>query len=123
MNLNQITIPVSNIARSIVFYQNLGLKLIVKSTHYVRFECSQGDSTFSLHEVDSVESNHETWIYFEVEDVDRKVRELAENGFIFEEMPEDKPWLWRESRIKDPDNNQLIIYSAAENRKNPPWRI
>ena len=38
-------------------------------------------------------------------------------------MPSDKRWLWREVRLKDPDNNQLILYFAGENRLNPPWRI
>jgi hypothetical protein len=44
-------------------------------------------------------------------------------GIVLEEMPNDKPWLWREARLKDPDNNQLIIYYAGDKRKDPPWRI
>ena len=28
-----------------------------------------------------------------------------------------------EVRLKDPVNNQLILYFAGENRLNPPWRI
>jgi len=42
---------------------------------------------------------------------------------IFEELPTDKGWLWREARLKDPDNNQLILFYAGDNRKNPPWKI
>jgi hypothetical protein len=38
-------------------------------------------------------------------------------------MPNNKSWLWREARLKDPDNNQLILYYAGINRQNPPWRI
>lgn len=124
MNLNQITIPVINIERSISFYEKLGLRLIVKSLpNYARFECLTGQSTFSLHRVESIKENGQIWIYFEVENVDAKVKELLNQGIEFEELPHDKSWLWREARLKDLDNNQLIIYNAGENRKNPPWRI
>ena len=49
MRLNQVTVTVSNVAAAIVFYRRLGLKLIVESPHYARFECPQGESTFSIH--------------------------------------------------------------------------
>ena len=51
------------------------------------------------------------------------VNKLVSKGILFEGMPNDKRWLWREARLKDPDNNQLILYYAGENRLNPPWRI
>ncbi len=48
MNLNQVTLYVSNVPSSIPFYESLGLELIVH-THdqYARFLCD-GGSTFSL---------------------------------------------------------------------------
>jgi catechol 2,3-dioxygenase-like lactoylglutathione lyase family enzyme len=122
MNLNQVTISVKNVEKSIEFYQKLGLNLIVKSLpEYARFECIDGNATFSLHR--NEEANNGTWIYFEVDNVDIKINELLENDFIIDELPEDKPWLWREARLKDLDNNIIIIYNAGENRKSPPWRI
>jgi catechol 2,3-dioxygenase-like lactoylglutathione lyase family enzyme len=126
MNLNQITVPVKNVPLAIEFYQKLGLRLIVH-THddYARFECPGGDSTFSLHRVDDGPSGpNGIWIYFEVEDVDKTIEELGKTlgQAVIEETPNDKPWLWRESRVKDLDGNQIIIYSAGKNRKNPPWR-
>ena len=124
MNLNQITIPVRNVELSIEFYKNLGLKLIVKALpHYARFECPEGDSTFSLHEVKEASKESNIWIYFEVQEPDKYVEELISKGIKFDELPNDKEWLWRESRLKDPDNNQIIIYFAGNNRKSPPWRI
>lgn len=124
MDLNQITIPVSDVERSILYYQLLGLKLIVKSLpDYARFECPTGDSTFSLHKSKEEPIGNGIWIYFEVKDVDEKVKALSKNGIHCEEMPNDKPWLWREARFLDPDQHLLILYSAGENRKNPPWRI
>jgi catechol 2,3-dioxygenase-like lactoylglutathione lyase family enzyme len=123
MNLNQITISVHDVAKSIVFYEHLGLVLIVKSLPtYARFECPMGDATFSLHQSDQL-NNNTNGIYFEVDHLDDKVNELLVLGFEFEELPNNKPWLWREARLKDLDNNQLILYYAGVNRKNPPWRI
>jgi catechol 2,3-dioxygenase-like lactoylglutathione lyase family enzyme len=123
MNLNQITIPVLNVEKAIVFYQQLGLTLIVKSMpHYARFVCING-ATFSLHQVNELPKGDGVWIYFEIENLDDYVNELIKKGFVFEEMPNDKTWLWRECRLKDADNNQLILYNAGENRINPPWKL
>ncbi len=124
MNLNQITVSVIDVERSILFYQKFGLTLIVKALpDYARFVCENNQTTFSLHRVNKVAHDTGAWIYFEVEELDAYVNALVAKGFSFEEMPNDKPWLWRESRLKDPDNNQLIFYYAGENRINPPWKI
>ncbi|MDC8005254.1 VOC family protein [Aureisphaera galaxeae] len=123
MNLNQVTVPSRDVPRAISFYQNLGLKLIVH-THdrYARFECLQGDSTFSIHYVEEMPAEG-VWVYFEVENVAEKVKELSAKGIVFETEVQEQSWLWTEARLKDPDGNVLIIYKAGENRKNPPWRI
>lgn len=123
MNLNQITVPSLDLSKSIPFYQKLGLKLIVH-THsaYARFELPEGDATFSIHQVDELSEGEGIYVYFEIEDLDKKVNDLIANGIDFEELPSDKSWLWREARLKDLDGNQLILYHAGENRKYPPWR-
>ena len=124
MNLNQLTILVKDVERSIRFYEELGLRLIVKSLpHYARFECPEGETTFSLHLADEPVTNKGTWIYFENNDLDETVYQLISKGFVFEEMPEDKTWLWREARLRDPDHYLIILFYAGANRKNPPWRI
>lgn len=124
MNLNQITVPVTHLETSINFYEKLGLHLIVRSLpHYARFECPEGTSTFSLHLADPPLDNSGVWIYFEIDNLDERVKDLSAKGIVFEEPPADKPWLWREARLKDPDGNQLILYYAGDNRKNPPWRL
>lgn len=123
MNLNQVTIPSTDLNKSIPFYEKLGLKLIVNaSPHYARFLCPDGDSTFSLHQVKTA-SPSTIWVYFECENLDEHVAQLIKKGIQFDELPNDKDWLWRESRLKDLDGNQLILYYAGENRIHPPWRI
>lgn len=124
MNLNQVTVPVRDVAASILFYQKLGLRLIVSNLpSYARLECPDGDATFSLHQSDRLPEGEGVWIYFEDSDLDTVIQDLLSHGVAIETMPEDKPWLWREARLKDPDGHQIILYYAGDNRKNPPWRL
>lgn len=123
MNLNQVTLPALNIAESTAFYKKMGFVQIVEAEHYARFECGTGDSTFSIHKVDSVPEDAGVVIYFEIEALDDKVAELKQCGFIFWQDPKDEPWLWREARLKDPSGNIICLYFAGINRKNPPWRV
>ncbi|MEH6559122.1 MAG: VOC family protein [Oceanicoccus sp.] len=122
MDLNQVTVQSTNIHESIEFYKGLGLILIVEDDHYARFEFPKGNSTLSVHfTAESKLSN--TVVYFEVSDVVKTVSELKAQGFIFSQDPQKEPWLWHESRFQDPSGNEICIYSAGKNRKNPPWRV
>ncbi len=124
MNLNQVTLPVLNVELSIAFYSTLGLELIVQSIpEYARFVCPDKGSTLSLHRVESLPQGDGIWVYFELKNLDEYVAKLITQGIRFDELPIDKPWLWREARLKDLDGNQLIFYTAGENRMNPPWRV
>ncbi|WP_053991547.1 VOC family protein [Mangrovimonas sp. TPBH4] len=124
MDLNQITVPSLDISQSIPFYEKLGLKLIVKSLpHYARFECPNGNSTFSIHQTDSLPKGEGIYVYFECKDLDKRVKALKHKGITFDQEPTDQTWLWREAKLKDVDGNQLILFYAGENRLNPPWRI
>jgi catechol 2,3-dioxygenase-like lactoylglutathione lyase family enzyme len=80
MNLNQVTVFSNDVAASIEFYKKLGLKLIVDSApRYVRFECPDGDATFSVHHTEKpIES--ETVVYFECDDLEERVEQLKPLG-------------------------------------------
>lgn len=122
MNLNQITLSVTDFDRSVEFYRRMGFTLIVHAPpRYARFECPQGDSTFSLHAADHASTG--VVVYFECADLDDHVQRLLAAGFTFTQLPTDERWLWREARLHDPCGNELCLYWAGENRKNPPWRI
>ena len=124
MNLNQITIPSINVENAVAFYKTLGLNLIVDAIpRYVRFECPDGEATFSIHQVETLPKGNGITIYFEDEHLDAWVEKLQQKGIIFSELPNDKPWLWREAHLKDPDGNSIILFHAGKHRKNPPWRI
>lgn len=124
MNLNQVTLPALHLGEAAAFYQKMGFRLIVDALpDYVRFECPEGDATFSLHRVDQLPTNVGTSVYFECTNLDQRVSELQDAGIIFDEPPGDRRWLWREARLRDPAGNQLILYHAGVNRKYPPWRV
>lgn len=122
MRLNQVTLPASDLPRSVDFYQRMGFELIVDSPEYARFVDQAGETSFSLHVVAQAASDGMV-VYFECEDVDAEYRRLREAGFRFETEPQDQPWLWREARLKDPAGNRLCLYHAGENRLDPPWRV
>lgn len=75
MDLNQVTFPVTDIARSVAFYERLGFNQIVEAPHYARFECRTGGPSFSVHLVETV-GQCSIVVYFECEDVDAMVEEL-----------------------------------------------
>ncbi len=124
MNLNQVTIYTDKPGETVNFFKKLGLKLIVDSIpRYARLECPDGDSTLSIHTMDDVSTVSNIVLYFECEDLDAKVKELKYLGLKFEQEPQDKAWLWRESYLKDPNGNRICLFYAGENRQSPPWRV
>ena len=122
MRLNQVTVTVGDIDAALAFYATLGLKLIVKSPHYARFMCLEGDSTFSIH-VGEPSANPSTVVYFEDDDLDALVERLRAAGLHFDTDPADQHWLWREARLRDPSGNQICLFRAGSNRVHPPWRL
>lgn len=124
MRLNQVTAPARDLDASIAFYRLLGLKLIVKSDAYARFELPDGEATFSLHIVDGeIARTNAPQIYFECDDLDAEAARLRQAGISFERGPEMQTWLWREAWLRDPAGNSVCLYFAGENRRNPPWRL
>lgn len=123
MNLNQITLPAENVAESVDFYLGMGFTQITSSPHYSRFECPDGNSTFSVHITTDLAAETGVVVYFECVDLDDVVSRLLSKGYVFHQLPTDQHWLWREARLKDPSKNEICLFWAGENRKNPPWRL
>ena len=123
MDLNQVTLPAVDLRESVDFYTRMGFLQIVDSPHYARFECPDGDATFSLHTVDTASPRSGVTTYFEHEALDELYAELRARGFEFEQAPVDRSWLWREAILIDPAGNRICLYRAGENRRYPPWRM
>ena len=106
------------------FYRRMGFLQIVDTPHYARFECPEGESTFSLMLEEKLNNfTGSSIIYFEHEKLDDLVNELKSKGFEFDQEPEDMRYLWREAVLHDPSGNKIKLYWAGENRLNPPWRV
>lgn len=123
MRLNQVTVPVSDVARSVEFYTRLGLIQIVGGESYARFRCPDGDSTFSVHLAEPAREPGGTVVCFECDDLDAVYNALDDGGVAFTSPPTDMRWLWREARLFDPDGHEICLFSAGDNRLNPPWRL
>jgi catechol 2,3-dioxygenase-like lactoylglutathione lyase family enzyme len=126
VRLNHVTVSVTDIERSVEFYKRLGLEQIVKNyPTYARFVCPDGDSTFSLHGLEPGQQlpPQSTSVHFECDDLDGTVAGLKASGIAFDMDPTDMPYLWREAILRDPDGNVIVLFSAGENRLNPPWRL
>ncbi len=118
MNLNQVTIYTDKPNETVGFYRKPGLKLIVDSLpRYARLLCPDGDSTLSVHIAEEVSKQSNIVLYFECEDLDKKVAELKNVNLKFEQEPQDKSWLWRESYLKDPNGNRICLYYTGKTAK------
>lgn len=122
MKMNQVTLPVIDMAAATRFYRNMGFLQIVDEPHYARFECTDGGATFSLM-LDEEPFLNGSVIYFEDEHLDERVAELTAKGFLFDQLPVDMDYLWREASLHDPSGNKIKLYWAGEYRLNPPWRV
>ena len=122
MELNQVTLPVSNMDDAVGFYLKLGFTQIVDTPHYARFSCPDGNATFSLSLENEVFENKSV-IYFEHEHLDELHKNLSQKGIQFLHPPIEQSYLWKEAILKDPSGNKIKLYWAGENRLNPPWKV
>ncbi len=120
--LNQVMIPCTDMDRSVAFYQDLDLTLIVRNDHYARFECPNG-STLSIKLPETQTHPGAATVYFEHQRLDEWIQKLKMKGVEFVRDAENMSWLWREAWLNDPFGNQLCLYYASVNRRFPPWRL
>lgn len=123
LSLNQVTIRCGDFVSTSAFYRALGLTQIVDSPDngYARFEAKNG-ATLSIHRSDA-DAAKTNVIYFEHPALDDRCALLAAQGIVFDQMPKDESWGWREARLRDPSGNVVCLYWAGEYRRYPPWRI
>lgn len=124
MNLNQVTIYCEKTVETVEFFEKLGLRRITDALpRYARLECPDGEATLSVNEFHEHTPLNNVVLYFECDDLDAEVARLKTLGLEFDEDPADRPWLWRQAYLKDPNGNKICLFHAGENRKNPPWRV
>lgn len=122
MDLNQVTLHVTDMETATEFYRRMGFLQIVDTPHYSRFECTEGLATFSL-SLDAESTRPSSTIYFENEALDDLVASLKDRGIEFSQDPTDMSFRWREAVLFDPAGNKIKLFWAGEDRRNPPWRV
>ena len=126
MLLNHVMVAVTDMDRSVAFYEGLGFRLIVRGSHdgtdsYARFVLP-GDATLSLH-VDDAADRRTTVIGLDCEgDLDGVIARWQKAGYAVV-GPYEQPWLWREAYLADPDHNPILLFDAGVNRLDPPWKL
>jgi len=126
--LNQVTLGAKDMAKSVSFYKQLGLTLIVDSApRYVRFEfppppAGGEPATLSLHGVSEDWAPNSDWplIYFEVEDV---TAYLVDCNITPVTPVELKSYAWTEADILDPSGNRIRIFHGGKARRFSDWRV
>src|SRR5258708_38474307 len=81
MNLNQVTMPSTNVKAAVEFYRRLELQQIVDGLpDYARFECPDGEGAFSLPRVERVPDGPGVVVYFECEELATCVEKVKSEG-------------------------------------------
>ena len=126
MLVNHVMVAVTDMDRSVAFYEGLGFELIVRGSDdgtdtYARFVLP-GDATLSLH-VDDTQDRRTTVIGLDCEgDLDGVIARWQAAGYAVV-GPYDQPWLWREAYLSDPDHKPSLLFDAGVNRLDPPWKL
>ncbi|MBV7314455.1 VOC family protein [Shewanella sp. NIFS-20-20] len=126
MNLNHITLHVTNIVQTKAFYLRLGCREIVDTPHYVRLLAPSGHASLSL-SLTEQGSCFRSHLYFETDCLADDVARLQAVGIEFTTGIEHQPWLWQEASLFDGEGNKITLFNphtdAGDMRLNPPWKV
>ena len=116
--IGQIAIAVSDVKRSISFYQDcLGLSLLFEAPPSLAFfQC--GETRLMVTELQGDTRDHHTSvIYYQVDDIQAYVEQIKGKGCVLERdpqmtarMPDHELWI---AFLRDPDDNLLGIMSEV----------
>ena len=107
-SISAVTLAVSNMSRSVDFYQNMvGLDMLYggSSTSFSSFKVGEGYLNLVL----DIQATSSWWgrIIFYVDDVDALYERLVQIGLYPTTEPNDASWGERYFHINDPDSNEL----------------
>jgi catechol 2,3-dioxygenase-like lactoylglutathione lyase family enzyme len=106
-----VTLPAVDIDRARKFYEGkLGLKPAEADANEVTYECGKGTAIF-LYKRAATKADH-TAFFFEVEDLDKEMKELRARGVVFEEY--DLPGLKTVNGIAEMDGEKAAWFKDSE---------
>jgi catechol 2,3-dioxygenase-like lactoylglutathione lyase family enzyme len=105
------TMPAVDIDRARKFYEGkLGLKPQRATELFVIYECGKGTSIF-LYKRGPTKADH-TAVAFEVDDLDKEMKELRQKGIAFEDY--DLPGLKTVNGVADMDGERAAWFKDSE---------
>jgi catechol 2,3-dioxygenase-like lactoylglutathione lyase family enzyme len=113
IRLHHVMLYVSDVARSVAFYETLGLQTVESDHDYARLTFP-GGGDLALHPSGGEAlGSPGARLYLEVQDVDETFEGLVSAGIEFEGPPKSMEWGWRHVYLLDPDGHQLSLFTAA----------
>ena len=107
-SISAVTLAVSDMSRSVDFYQNMvGLDILHGGTSESFSSFRVGDGYLNLVLVPRATSNWWGRLIFYVDDVDALYERLRQNGLSPSTEPVDASWGERYFHVDDPDANEL----------------
>ena len=106
--ISALTLAVSDMARSVTFYQSIiGLKLLYggPAEEFTSFRIGDGYLNLIFQRGRAI-----SWwgrAIFYVDDVDETYRQITAAGAVAATLPEDAPWGERYFHVNDPDGHEL----------------
>ena len=120
MKLNAVLLYITNVEKTIEFYQSLGFKIVEQDEDHVSatvgdFQLMMFDKTKVTFKGDSdIEPKGAgVFMYVEGDDVDKIHSKIVNNNLKPSSEPRDWPWGNREFAIKDPDGYKIVFYSTV----------
>ena len=116
-SISAITLVVTNMARSVVFYRDqVGLEMLYggEDAPFTSFRVGNGYINLALRDVSP------SWwgrLILYVDDVDAQYRRLTEFGLTPSAAPADARWGERYFHIDDPDGHELSFARPLKTRK------
>ena len=108
MRLNQVTVPLTDYAASVAFYQALGFVLRYGDAGFSSF--AAGASYLNL--IAAEPDKRWSWwgrVIFHVDDVDAMYRRALQAGLAPHAAPADAPWGERYFHLTDPDGHEVSL--------------
>lgn len=124
VTMNHAMVYSKDVAKGVAFYSGLlGMEVLEEFRHegrlvYARLKSPGGDTTIALHllEPGMDLATGGVRLYFEVEDLAGKCREMENAGAVFTKAPRMMPWGWEHAYLDDPDGHEVSLYWSAEKR-------
>lgn len=104
-SINAITLAVTDMDRSVRFYESIGFRLDFRSPHFATFRI--GEQALNLTGEAPPDTGFWGRVIFYVDDVDRMHANVVEAGHLPEAPPADATWGERYFHVNDPDGHQL----------------